>query len=585
MVEFSTLIEILHWRALHQPDRRAYTFLIDGEEQTKHLTYGELDQKAQTIGSMLQDYGVVGDRALLLYPPGLEYIEAFLGCFYAGIIAVPTYSPDPTRLNRSLNRLRTIVQDAQPKVVLTTAATLSQVAELLTQFPDLEAIPWIVTDNMPKTMTRPMPVVGENTIAFLQYTSGSTSTPKGVIVNHKNIMENAANLGTGWEYTPDNISLTWLPTFHDLGLMDGIIQPLYTGFYSILMSPVSFLQRPYRWLQAISRYQVNYSAGPNFSYDLCVRKINAEQRKTLDLTSWNATLNAAEPVRKETMERFTEAFSPCGFRWQTFCPGYGLAEATLKVSGTSKADLVRFCRVDATLLKDHKIKEVSLDDPNAQAIVGCGRPNSEIFKTKVVIAHPDSLTQCALNEVGEIWFSGPGVAQGYWNRPEETKQIFQAYLTDTQAGPFLRTGDLGFLKDGELFITGRIKDLIIIDGTNHYPQDIELSVENTHPLLRPGCCAAFSINTNDKEQLVIVAEVERPKSSPPSVTPSPASLDTKAIIKAIRSTVAAEHGIQVYQVVLIKAGTIAKTSSGKIQRYSCRASFFAGNLEVVEELK
>lgn len=336
-VEFATLVELLRWRALHQPDQPAYTFLVDGETEEAHLTYGELDRQSRCIGALLQNLGATGERALLLYPPGLEFIAAFFGCLYAGVVAVPAYPP---RFNQSMSRLQDIVADAHATVVLTTTSILSNLKQWEAEAPELAALHWLATDNVVSTLAEDWqePAVGSNTLAFLQYTSGSTATPKGVMVSHGNLLHNSAYIDHNWEHTTDSVLVTWLPHFHDMGLIYGIIQPLYKGFRCFMMPPVSFVQRPIRWLQAISRYKATHSCAPNFAYELCVRKVTPQQRSTLDLSSWRIAFNGAEPVRQETLQSFVEAFKTCGFSWSAFCPSYGLAEATLKVSAVRKMD-------------------------------------------------------------------------------------------------------------------------------------------------------------------------------------------------------------------------------------------------------
>jgi acyl-CoA synthetase (AMP-forming)/AMP-acid ligase II len=589
-VECSTLVELLHWRALHQPDWRAYIFLVDGETEERHLTYGELDRQARVIGALLQSVGAAGERALLLYPPGLEYIAAFFGCLYAGVVAVPVYPPNPVRLERTLPRFRAIANDAQPLVALTTSPILSVADALFTQDADFQAIHWLTTDNIAGDLAEEWqdPDVESDSLAFLQYTSGSTAAPKGVMVAHSNLLHNSALIHQCLEVTPDSRGVIWLPPYHDMGLIGGLIQPLYGGFPVTLMSPLDFLQRPLRWLQAISRYKGTHSGGPNFAYDLCVRKITPDQRATLDLSSWELAFSGAEPVRHETLKRFATAFEPCGFRWEAFYPCYGLAEATLVVSGGLKVSLPILYTVQEAALEHNEAVKAPVGHEVARTLVGCGQTLGD---QKIVIVDPESFTQCPPDRVGETWVSGPSIAQGYWNRPQETEHTFQAYLADTGEGPFLRTGDLGFLKDGELFITGRLKDLIIIDGRNHYPQDIELTVEKSHPALRPGCSAAFSIDIDNIERLVVVAEVRRSYRpdrrqeqvelrSDPARSPS---LDTKEVVRAMRQAVAEYHDLRIHNIVLLKARSIPKTSSGKIQRNACRAGYLAGTLEVWTE--
>src|SRR5450759_670711 len=484
IVEFSTLVEILRWRALHQPEQRTYTYLVDGEAEGDNLTYAALDCQARSIGALLQSYRASGERALLLYPAGLEFIAAFFGCLYAGVIAVPLPPPNLAQPQRSLPRLRAIVSDAQPAVVLTTSAILSNAEGQFTQAPELQKMRWLATDKIAGSLAQQWrdPAVTSNTLALLQYTSGSTAEPKGVVISHGNLLHNSAYINRVFALVPDSVTVTWLPAFHDMGLTNGIIQPVYKGRPCYLMPPVSFLMRPIRWLQAISRYKATISGGPNFAYELCTRRITPEQRETLDLSSWDVAYNGAEPVRADTMKRFMATFASCGFRPSALHPCYGLAEATLLVSGGSlKEEMFRTIQVAA--FEQNRVVEACAQDRNVRTLAGSGHA---LHDTKIVIAHPESLTACAPDEVGEIWVSGPSVTQGYWNRPEDTERACRAYLKDTGEGPFLRPGDLGFLKDGELFVTARLKDLIIISGRKLYPQDIELTVEQSHPALRPG---------------------------------------------------------------------------------------------------
>jgi acyl-CoA synthetase (AMP-forming)/AMP-acid ligase II len=587
----STLVELLRWRAHEQPEQRIYTYLVDGEIEGAHLTHGALDGQARAMGALLQSYGASGERALLLYPAGLEFIPAFFGCLYAGVIAVPLPPPNMAQPQRTLPRLRTIVEDARPMLVLTTSAILSRVEGLFTQAPELRTLRWLATDKVMSSAAQEWrdPVVAANTLALLQYTSGSTAVPRGVMVSHENLLQNSAYITQAFEIGSDAVSVTWLPVFHDMGLTNGIVQPICGGRQCVLMPPQSILQRPLRWLQAISRYKATISGGPNFAYEMCARKITAEQRDGLDLGSWEVAYNGAEPIRVDTLKRFAAAFSSCGFRPSSFYPCYGLAEATLIVSGgLLKAEPI-LCTTRVAALEHNGIAEASDPQQSVRTLVGCGRAMPD---TKIVIAHPESMTACASDEVGEIWVSGPSVTQGYWNRPEETDRTFNAYLADTGEGPFLRTGDLGFSRDGELFVTGRLKDLIIIGGRNLYPHDIELTVEQSHAAVRSGCCVAFSVDVTDEERLIVAAEVERryqlerhPPNGESSDDPhgsrpngrSPADLD--AVVRVIRRAVAEEHDVRVHAVVLLRAGGIPRTPSGKVQRLVCEARFRDGTLE------
>ncbi|MBP5973102.1 fatty acyl-AMP ligase [Brasilonema sp. CT11] len=568
----ATLIAILRYRALHQPDFRGYTFLENGEKESDSLTYQQLDKKAQAIAAQLQSFLAPGERALLLYPPGLDFICAFFGCLYAGVVAVPAYPP---RQNQSLSRLQAIVSDAQASVALTTQSLLANVEKRLAENPELGAVQWVATDSLNSDLASNWqePTLCESDLAFLQYTSGSTGTPKGVMVSHGNLLHNQRMIEKAFGHTKETIFVGWLPLFHDMGLIGNVLQPLYLGISCILMSPVAFLQKPVRWLQTISRYKATTSGGPNFAYELCVRKITSEQRSSLDLSSWEVAFNGAEPVRAETLAEFTTTFASCGFRNEAFYPCYGMAETTLFVSGGLKTALPTVLCVDGTALEQNRVVEVSNEYTDRRKIIGCGQT---CLEQKIAIVDPNSLTLCHADQVGEIWVYGSSVAGGYWNRPDLTQQTFNAQLQDTDAGsePFLRTGDLGFLHDGELFITGRLKDVIIIRGRNYYPQDIELTVEKSHPALRPSCGSVFTIEVNGVEQLVVVQELERSYLR---------KLDTSEVLRNIRQAITAEYSLQIYSIVLIKTASIPKTSSGKIQRQACRSKFLVGDLDVVSE--
>jgi len=566
--EPATLIDLLSWRATHQPGREAYTFLGDGEAEERSVNYRDMDRRARSVASRLQNMGVAtGERVLLLYPPGLEYVSAFLGCLYAGVIAVPAYPP---RLSRPISRLRAIAADSKATVALTTTHILSNLGRRLAHAPEMKSLLWLAPDDS-KDSAREWrcPEIDGNTLAFLQYTSGSTAAPKGVMVTHANLLHNLAMIYHGLEFTPDSRLVSWLPPYHDMGLIGGVLQPLYGGFPATLMPPVSFLQRPLGWLRAISRLGADTGGGPDFAYDLCSSKITPEERATLDLSSWTVAFNGAEPIRQETLERFATTFAPCGFRREAFYPTYGLAEATLIVSGGSKtAPPVVLCVEGAELERD-RVVVASAGDKSTRTLVGCGRVLAD---QKIVVVNHESHTRCPSDRVGEIWVSGSSVAQGYWGRPEETKHAFRAYLADTGEGPFLRTGDLGFLHDGELFVTGRLKDLIVIRGLNHYPQDIEQTVERSHVALRPDGCAAFSVTSDEGEQLVVVQELERRYVR---------NTDVSEVVASVRRAVAEHHELQVHAVVLVRTGSIPKTSSGKIQRRATRAAYSDGTLAVV----
>lgn len=562
----SNLVELLRRRALNQPEQTAYKFLFDGEAVGPSLTYAALDRRVRAVAAHLQQLNAAGERVLLLYPPGLDYIVAYFGCLCAGAIAVPAYAP---RQNRHLARVQAIAADAQARFALTTKTLLSQAATVLDSESGLVQVHLIASDCIPQELADECVEIKivSAALAHLQYTSGSTATPKGVMVTHGNLMHNSEYIAQGFDHSPKSVSLTWLPHFHDMGLLDGIIQPLYNGFPAFLMSPTTFLQQPYLWLQAISRFGVTHTGGPNFAYDLCVRSVSDEQLATLDLSSWRVAYNGAEPVRSDSLERFAERFASRGFRRSAFYPAYGLAEATLKVTGgTSSVEPVFFV-TQADALKQNRVVAASTDEPGATTLTGVGSPS---LGTIVRIVNPDTLTECVAGHIGEIWTAGPSVARGYWNSPEDTEETFHAYLSDSGEGPFLRTGDLGFITDGELYVTGRLKDLIIIRGLNHYPQDIELTVDQSNRFVRPGCGAAFSVEVDGEERLVVVQELGR--RLPP---------DTAEVIADIRRAIAQQHEMQAHTVVLVKLGSVPKTSSGKIQRRACRAAFLAGELDVI----
>src|SRR5215213_740073 len=566
----ATLVELLQYRAAVQPDKRAYKFLGDGEHEEVNFTYEELHRRACAIAGSLAEAGIeYGERALLLYPPGLDFTAAFFGCLYAGVIGIPVYAPHPARLNRTLPRLRAIIADAQAVAALTTSSLLALAPKVFEQAGDLKALRWLATDAVPEGIEDAWQEIDltSDSLAFLQYTSGSTGTPRGVVLKHSHLLHNASLVHHAFQHTQHDSYFSWLPTFHDMGLMVGVLHPLYAGIPAILMSPVTFLQRPILWLQGISRYQATTSGGPNFAYDLCVRKTTVEQRAALDLSNWRVAFNGAEPVRAETLERFASTFASCGFRHKSLYPCYGLAEATLVVSGGNPNHLPVVQTFDANALGDRRAIELPANEEGARSLVSCGR---ELKDQHFMIVDTETMTECAPGKLGEIWVAGPSVASGYWQRPAETEQTFEAYLLDSGQGPFLRTGDLAFMRDGELFIVGRLKDLIIIRGLNHYPQDIEATVETAHPALRLGCCAAFSVEIDGEERLVVVQEANT-------------GHDFDAVIAAIREAVSTEHDVALHAVSLIKRGSIPKTSSGKIQRRASREGFLKGTFDTVAE--
>jgi len=571
-----SLVELLRWRAQVQKDSRAYTFLPDGETEGPAWSYGELDRKSRAIAATLQDLGAPGERALLLYPAGLDFLAAFFGCLYAGVTAVPSYPPHPARPARSLPRLQAIARDAAVRVVLGSEAIVTAAPALVAQAPALAAARWRATEALSPDAAEAWqePSLTPDTLAFLQYTSGSTGMPKGVMVSHGNLLHNLAYGRSCADNDAERVGVCWLPAYHDMGLIEGILQPLFAGYPTYLMPPAAFLQRPARWLEAISRVRGTNSGGPNFAYALCVRKTSPEQRAGLDLGCWQIAYSGAEPIRKETLDRFADAFGPCGFQADAFYPAYGLAEATLVVTSRRRGEAPVFRDVDAGGLgRDEATAPAPGADP--VTLVGCGRASGG---TRVVIAHPEARTRCAPGVVGEVWVSSPSVARGYWDRPADTRATFGAYLADSGEGPFLRTGDLGFLAGDQLFVTGRLKDVIIVRGRKHYPEDLELTVERSHAAIRPGGVAAFALDAAHGERVVVLAELNarRPRGRGPRE-----AVDGAAVIDAIRQAVAEQHDLRVHGVALLAPGAVPKTSSGKLRRHACRSGWRAGTLETL----
>lgn len=564
----SSLVEILRWRALHQPDRLAYSFQIDGEDEIESLTYAALNRRARAVADHLRALGGAGERALLLHPPGLEFLVAFFGCLYAGVVAVPLYPPKLTR--RDL-RCLDVARDAGARFALTTSAIVEGLDRALRHSPELGALRWIAADSRRAEASHAASDAGPDpdagSIAYLQYTSGSTRAPKGVMVAHGNLLANIDDIHRGFRHDEESASVSWLPHFHDMGLVYGLLAPLALGFPCYFMPPASFLQRPLRWLQAISRVGATHSGGPNFAFDLCTQRITPEQKETLDLSRWAVAFNGAEPVRKETLENFADAFAVCGFSRKALCPAYGLAEATLKVTTARRGQGPTYFLASTNALGSGKVAEPAGAD-DTRALVGCGGPEQD---TELLIVNPETAVPCDANDIGEIWVGGPSVAQGYWNRSEESALMFQASPSGSPShGRFLRTGDLGFVRHGELFVTGRIKDLIIIRGRNHYPHDVEFTVQSSHPAVRTDGCAAVSVEVDGEERLVVVQEIDRHRHG-----------DADEALAMIRSAIVEEHEIAPYAIVLVRQNGVLKTSSGKVQRRACKRAFLEGSLPVV----
>jgi acyl-CoA synthetase (AMP-forming)/AMP-acid ligase II len=566
----TSLVDTLRWRAEHQPHRLAYRFLVDGEYEEVTLTYNELNRRARAIGALLQSTAKAGDRALLLFPPGLDFIAAYFGCLYAKVIAVPVYPPHPARLERTMPIIHRIAADAKPAVALLATSLFDGLKTQNAFGEEFGNIKLLVTDNDERgdwAEKWQSPVIDRNDIAFLQYTSGSTTSPKGVMVSHSNLLHNLGLIEASFGLTSKTQTVFWLPPYHDMGLIGGILQSLYTGYPVTLIPHLMFLQRPVRWLQAITRFQATCSGGPNFAYDLCIRKVKPEQMEQLDLSAWEVAINGAEPVYHKTLDQFADYFAPCGFRREAFFPCYGLAEATLMVTGGPKARSPVVQHLINSGLGQNQVIISPEKREDTRTLVSCGQ---NISDQQIRIVHADTLTPCPPDQIGEIWVSGPSVAGGYWNQPLETVSAFGAHLSDSGEGPFLRTGDLGFLYEGELYITGRIKNLIISDGKNHYSQDIERTVEGAHPAIRPAGCAVFSINNAEREDIVIIAEMEY------NVV-----VQAEDVKKAIRLAVAVHHELRIDDIRLIHPGGIPKTTSGKIRHFLCKTNYLTGALKEI----
>ena len=562
----TTFTDVLRTHAEHQPSRTAITFLENGEKESESVTFAELDRRARAIAAFLQREKKQGQRAILLLPSGIEFITAFWGCLYAGVIAVPAFPFRFESSRRGQAWFRAVAADAEPQVAFASPEMIARLHKVESAENDslVSSMTWLNAQSIDSSLADEWckPSIHTETVAFLQYTSGSTSSPKGVMISHRNLLHNMSVIQAACGTGADSTVVTWLPLYHDMGLIGTVLHPLHQGARCVLMPPSAFLQKPSRWLQAISKYRAHSSSAPNFAYELCARRISPAEKAQLDLSSWRVAVNGAEPVRPETMECFAAAFSECGFHSEAFHPSYGLAESTLMATGGESM----LMRVSSEALEQNTVREVSVNEP-ARVLTACGTiaPGQ-----KLRIVDPQTLQDCKTGHLGEIWISSPSVAQGYWNRPEETAATFHAQLSSENEARFLRTGDLGFLSGRQLFITGRLKDLIILHGRNLYPHDIELTVQQCHPSLRFGAGAAFAIEVDGHEVLAVIHEIERHSEVP-----------AEELFKEIRKAVLLEHGIQVYRAALLKPGSIPKTTSGKIKRAACRAALLAGEMELL----
>ncbi|PIP37823.1 MAG: hypothetical protein COX19_15620 [Desulfobacterales bacterium CG23_combo_of_CG06-09_8_20_14_all_51_8] len=575
---FATFPDVLAFRARYQPEKTAFTFL-SGKDRVA-VTYDEVFGRVRSLSQMLCENHLNGERAILLYPSGLDFVVGFLACLCAGVIAVPASPPGTDRL---AERVKNIISDADAVVILTNREVLAHLKKLrvlksltafpgggslsrfllrkagLSSIPDWGNIPMIATDALKTgdgTDFHP-PDISEDAVAFLQYTSGSTGTPKGVMVTHKNMLHNSGLIGRATRISPASVVFSWLPMFHDMGIITGVICPVHAGFLCHHMSPMDFIRDPLSWLRQISENQVTHSGGPNFAYALCVRRFDPGALNGVDLSSWQVAFCGAEPVRPETLSRFADVFAPYGFRAETLMPCYGLAESTVGVCWAEFGNGPTYKDVDAEFLKQG-IVAPPRSLAQTRRLAGSGRVESGL---DIVIADPETDERLPEDQVGEIQVAGDSVAAGYWNQPDLSAEVFNNGPADG-GKRYLRTGDLGFISDGELYVAGRIKDLIIIRGKNHYPQDIEATVEKAHPAVRQGGVAAFSTEISGTEALVVLLEVRSGQEGA-----------WDEIIRAVRRAVSVEHQLAPHAVVLLSPRTLAKTSSGKLQRGGSRLLF------------
>ena len=542
-----TLVDVVKDRASSLGDTVWLRYLTTGDVSGPivELSYAELARQATVIAAALQGQCAVGDRAMLLFPSGIDFVTAFFGCLFAGVIPVPAYPPSLAKRERSLVKLHTIARDCGARLALTTSESLSTLEVVAP--PGVRCLATDACDAGIRASWQ-MPRISRDTVALVQYTSGSTGAPKGAVVRHRQLLANELSIEAAMG--PVKLVVGWLPVFHDMGLIGNVLQGLFAGSSLVLMSPFMFLKRPARWLEAISHFRATTSGGPNFAYDLCVRRVSEEEKARLDLSSWEVAYCGSEPVRPATCERFSLSFESRGFSRSAFFPCYGLAEATLFVSGSRRGIGPKICAFRSSAL-DRGDVEVTTAADDRRVLMSCGKP-SPTEEIRIV----DAERLVPTNGVGEIWVRGPAIVSGYWGLDDDA--TFDARLADGE-GPFLRTGDLGFLHDDELYIIGRRKDMIIIAGRNLFPQDIEATVEEAVPSIRKGCCVAFSVEYDDGERLVIMAEHDGPSSS--------------EVVGTIKQAVVEHHQAPVFDVVLAKKGAIMKTSSGKLERYACRQSY------------
>lgn len=569
-----TLVGVLRARARAHPYRRLYTFLKRARDVERSLTYGELDERARAIAASIQAIARPGDCAAVICPNDLSFIEAFIGCQYAGVIPVPVPAFNSMQ---SIERLSRVLGTIAPTCVVTTSAIEERLTANAGTLPELQAVPHLCVDQTPdKNLVHwSAPEISGSDLAFLQFTSGSISDPKGVMISHANILHNLEMLQGAYRHTDESRIVCWLPFFHDWGLIGGLLQPIYSGIESILYDPFEFVRKPRSWLETISRFGATVSGAPNFAYDQCLHTMGPEDCVDLDLSSWKVAIVGAEPIRAETLDRFSEKFASCGFQRKSFITSYGLAETTLIVTGGDLETAPAIIAIDRASLEAGRVETAANpDDTAAVRLVGCGHVLSD-QQLRIVTENGAS---CGDTEIGEIWVAGPSVAQGYWqsdssgsHEPEKqgatTTNEFSTTLPDVPNTRFLPTGDQGFIHESELYVTGRIKDLIIVSGRNLYPEDIERVAREADPILQRGKGAAFSVDVEGGEQYVVAHEAHFDEVE-----------EGDAAIEAIRLAVTSATGVAPWAITLVKGGGIPRTSSGKVRRQAARQMFLAKEL-------
>ncbi len=562
-----TYIEVIKNRTLQKPDHIVFRFLNDGVTESESLTYIELETRSKALGASMQEYGEKGDRVLLLFPAGLDYIASIFSCFYSGFIAVPAYPP---RRNQKIHRLKSIIEDSKAKICILSHKVYETIERNFSEDPDLQNINWIIYEDIKDDNYKNFkePLIKEDDIALIQYTSGSTGSPKGVMLTQLNLLYNSEYIRQAFDFNENSVGVNWLPIFHDMGLIGGVLQAAYLGVQNVGMPPTAFLKSPYNWLKAMEKYKGTTGGGPNFGFDYCLEKISDEQKQELDLKTVRTFYCGSEPVRKHTMIEFSKQF---GIEERQMYPVYGMAETTLIASGGYQTEDPKYLSLKSDYLSKEIIEVAENTNEKVTELVGCGHTWME---TEIIIVKPETFEKLDENTIGEIWIKGPTVAKGYWNKPEETERSFNAFTTNTNEGPFLRTGDMGFLREKELYITGRLKDLIIVRGRNYYPNDLEFTIQNCHDDFRNNGVAVISVLKNGEEKLVVVQELERTALRKDN---------HDELISLIRKVISEEYELDVYAVCLIRTGSIPLTSSGKIQRRQTKYDYLNNDLNIVKQ--